>query len=467
MLNYRKNGLVALHSALLFVLITGTFYGARAWVRASGVIRLNEEVNWLLYFAGIVVAVFWIHRGLRGVGDRLGALTGREASRLTVQQSIRLTVVLATLAFATKDVGISRGFLVGFLALGAVVLFVANRWGAPVLAAVFFRDRRLRTVIVAPREEARRLHGWLAPRGHLGIDAVGYVTPEPDGGAGDCLRLGGLVELPGLIARHRIDQLVFSRERFRREEIADVIRVAEQANCRVRFFVDLHAVFGGTQEALEHNEHYTFAASTLEPLDDPCNRILKRCLDLVVALPAVVLVLPPLTLVVWLMQRRQSPGVIFYGQLRSGLNRRRFRIYKFRTMHAGRGSEEVRQAAANDGRVFPFGRFLRRSSLDEVPQFLNVLLGSMSVSGPRPHMLEHDAQFSRQEHAYFKRHFVKPGITGLAQTKGYRGEMREADDLAHRVRYDALYVNEWSFGLDLGILARTAAQIVVPPRTAY
>ena len=469
MLKHRQNGLAALQGILLLVLVTGTFIASIGLAYSSGIIRLNSDVNWGRYLAGVIVAMIWIHYSLRGVSDRLGALNWREAGRLSAQQLVRLAVVLLMIAFATKDTGVSRLFLAGFLAVSGGLLFLANLVLARALAAAFFRRQRLRTVIVAPADEARRLHTWLASRGHLGIEAIGYVTPENDDvtAGGDPLRLGGLAELTAIVARHAAGQLVFSRTTFSAHGSAEIVRAAEQAHCRVRFFADMHVLLGGNRELLEHNGPYAFAASTPEPLDNPCNRILKRMLDIAVALPAVILILPPLTLVVWLMQRRQSPGKIFHGQMRSGLNREHFRIYKFRTMHPGDRSQEARQAAAGDSRIYPFGRFLRRTSLDEVPQFLNVLMGSMSVSGPRPHLLEHDEQFARIEQAYHKRHFVKPGITGLAQSKGYRGELLVATDLSNRVQYDAFYVAKWSLGLDVGILFNTARQIVVPPRTAY
>lgn len=469
MLKHRQNGLATLQGTFLLVLVTAAFIGSLGLTHTSGIIRLNTEVSWGRYLTGVIVAMIWIHYSLRGVGDRLGALNWREALRLSLQQLVRLAVVLLMIAFATKDTGVSRLFLAGFLTLSGVLLFTANLVLARVLAVMFFRRQRLRTVIVARTGEARLLHAWLSSRGHLGIDAIGYVTTETDSGGdhSDPLRLGGLADLSNLVTRHRVGQLVFSRAAFSAEGAADIVQKAEQAHCRVRFFVDLHAVFGGNPDLLEHNGHYTFAASTPEPLDNPCNRILKRVLDVAVALPAVVLVMPPLTLAVWFMQRRQSPGVVFHGQMRSGLNREHFRIYKFRTMHPGNGAPEARQAGLGDARIYPFGRFLRRTSLDEVPQFLNVIMGSMSVSGPRPHLLEHDEQFARIEHAYYKRHFVKPGITGLAQSKGYRGELLVAADLANRVHYDAFYVAKWSLGLDVGILFSTARQIMAPPKTAY
>lgn len=467
MLKHRRDGLVVLHGILLLALVAAAFLGSLALVESRGWIRFNAGVNWGLYFTGVVVAMLWIHRGLQGAGDRLGALSGPEALRLTAQQVVRLMAVLFTLVFAMKDVGVSRLFLAGFLGVAGAVLFVANFFLARVLAGFFFRRQRLRTAIVASPGEARLLQAWLASRGHLGIDAVGYVTPEGAGDEGDPMRLGSLSALPAIVARHGIGQVVFARGDFSGEGIADLVGAVERMRCRVRFFLNMQSVFGGGAEEISHDGHYAFAASATEPLDNPCNRLLKRGLDIAVALPAVVFVLPPLAVVVWLMQRAQAPGPVFHGQVRSGLNGERFHIYKFRTMRVDEGASCARQARAGDARVFPFGRFLRRSSLDEIPQFLNVILGSMSVSGPRPHLLEHDEQFARIEHAYFRRHFVKPGITGLAQCKGFRGEIVASSDLANRVRYDALYVARWSLGLDVGILLRTVRQVVSPPRTAY
>lgn len=467
MLKNRQSGLLALHGIILLTLVATTFLGLLLLVENQGWIHFNVEVNWGLYLLGVIVAMAWVHRSLRGVGNRLGALDWPEALRLTGQQLVRLMVVLFTLAFVLKDVEVSRAFLVGFIGVTGVVLFAANYLLAPVLASAFFRDQRLRTVIVASRGEARLLQAWLAPRTNLGIDAIGYVTADAEGAEGDARWLGHLVDLPAIIACHNVDQVVFAKAEFSREAIADTVSAVEQAHCRVRFFVNMQALFGGSLDQIEHNEHYAFASATPEPLASPFNRVLKRMLDLAVALPVVLFLLPPLTLVVWLVQRRQSPGPVFYGQARSGLNRKRFHIFKFRTMHTGNGQHTAQQAAAHDARVYPFGRFLRRSSLDEIPQFLNVILGSMSVSGPRPHLLEHDEQFARIERTYFKRHFVKPGITGLAQSMGFRGELVVPSDLANRVRYDEQYVANWSIGLDLRILLQTVGQVMSPPRSAY
>ena len=143
-------------------------------------------------------------------------------------------------------------------------------------------------------------------------------------------------------------------------------------------------------------------------------------------------------------------------------------MYKFRTMHEVPNAAELsRQAKPDDCRIYPFGRFLRRTSLDEIPQFLNVLLGDMSVSGPRPHLLEHDEQFAQVVSTYYTRHFVKPGITGLAQCHGFRGEIVEPSLLEKRIGYDMRYIRQWTLSLDLQILLRTVRAVVFPPRSAY
>jgi lipopolysaccharide/colanic/teichoic acid biosynthesis glycosyltransferase len=210
---------------------------------------------------------------------------------------------------------------------------------------------------------------------------------------------------------------------------------------------------------------YVFAQSTPEPLDNPANRSAKRLLDLLVALPVVMLILPLVVLVTAVMQGLQAPGPVLYSQWRTGFNRRRFRIYKLRTMYVANPNTAL-QATRGDSRIFPFGRFLRRTSLDELPQFLNVFSGEMSVSGPRPHLMEHDELFAQRIRTYRKRHLVKPGITGLAQMKGYRGEITQPSDILRRVRYDMHYVARWSLWLDVRIIVGTIRQIFFPPQSA-
>jgi lipopolysaccharide/colanic/teichoic acid biosynthesis glycosyltransferase len=192
-------------------------------------------------------------------------------------------------------------------------------------------------------------------------------------------------------------------------------------------------------------------------------------LDLALAIPVVFIALPILIPVVWFGQRTQSPGPVFFRQRRRGFNRREFVLYKFRTMHEDNGHpiNEAKQATKHDPRIFRFGEWLRHTSIDELPQFINVLRGEMSAVGPRPHLPEHDELFHQQVDEYPMRHFAKPGITGLAQSLGYRGEITDVEVLRRRVRYDLEYINNWTLLLDIEIVLRTIVQVLYPPKTAY
>jgi putative colanic acid biosynthesis UDP-glucose lipid carrier transferase len=185
----------------------------------------------------------------------------------------------------------------------------------------------------------------------------------------------------------------------------------------------------------------------------------KRALDIIMAGVGVV-VLSPLLLLVAIAIKLDSPGPVFFRQWRCGFNGRTFQIMKFRTMRVQEDGETVRQAQRHDSRVTRLGRWLRRSSIDELPQLFNVLGGSMSLVGPRPHALIHDTEFDKVVSNYAFRHRVKPGVTGWAQVHGCRGPTPTPRDIERRVEYDLWYVDNWSFGLDFSILIQTMVEVL-------
>lgn len=471
MLKHRQEGLVFLHGLFLDVAIVALFLIQVAVVHFTGWIRFNAEANWSIYLMGVVVAMVWNHHALRAHAPRLGSLGFIGASQLARQQIFRLLAVLCAVGFATRDVNFSREFIVWFVVLASGVLILGN-WLMPCrLASFLFRSLKYRTVVLASMDDALRLQAWLGDRQYLGQAIIGCVTP-PDrtkAPADDVsAALGSVDQLRRIIADQRINQIIINRGQFSPAEVRVVLEEAERAGCRVRYFIDIKSTFGDEMASVECNDKYAFAAHAAEPLDNPINCLMKRTLDLAVAIPVVCFVLPPLTLVVAVAQRWQSRGPVFHRQERSGLNRQRFYIFKYRTMHVGAENQRGTQATRDDHRVYAFGRFLRKTSLDEFPQFLNVLLGDMSVSGPRPHLLEHDRKFAAIVAPYYMRHFVKPGITGLAQSEGLRGEVVGRPELLRqRIDHDLRYVNMWSLQLDLRIIAATACQVVRPPRAAY
>jgi putative colanic acid biosynthesis UDP-glucose lipid carrier transferase len=166
-----------------------------------------------------------------------------------------------------------------------------------------------------------------------------------------------------------------------------------------------------------------------------------------------------------ILVRRSSPGPVLFRQRRYGLDGREFTVFKFRTMTVVE-DDAVRQATRDDPRVTPIGRFLRRTSLDELPQLLNVLGGSMSLVGPRPHAVAHNEHYRKLVSGYMLRHKVRPGMTGLAQVNGLRGETRDIEKMSQRVSYDLEYLKSWSLGLDIRILIKTV-RIVLTDRSAY
>jgi len=192
--------------------------------------------------------------------------------------------------------------------------------------------------------------------------------------------------------------------------------------------------------------------------------VLKRASDLVLAAAALPLVLA-LSLVIAVAVSRSSQGPVLFRQRRYGLDGLEFRVYKFRTMTVCE-DDAIAQATRHDLRITRVGRFLRRTSLDELPQLLNVLDGSMSLVGPRPHAVAHNEHYRKLVSGYMLRHKVRPGITGLAQVNGFRGETSDIEKMRERVRYDLEYLKNWSLGLDLRILIKTV-RIVLTDRNAY
>jgi Undecaprenyl-phosphate glucose phosphotransferase len=194
-------------------------------------------------------------------------------------------------------------------------------------------------------------------------------------------------------------------------------------------------------------------------------RAIKRVMDIVIAGAALV-VLSPLLLLVALLVRLTSPGPAIFRQSRHGFGRRRFEIYKFRSMTVMETGTDVRQATRNDPRVTPFGRIIRRTSIDELPQLFNVLKGDMSIVGPRPHAVLHDDIYGRQLDDYAFRHHVKPGLTGWAQVNGFRGETTTLEQMRRRVEHDLWYIDNWSPLLDLTIIVRTVL-VLLFQKNAY
>lgn len=213
-------------------------------------------------------------------------------------------------------------------------------------------------------------------------------------------------------------------------------------------------------------EQHILTGQIQSPLYIRYNRIIKRIFDLMVSAVVLCTLFPVIFLVVGIIIKLTSPGPIFFIQKRTGKDGKDFNCYKFRSMKVNKEADEV-QATADDPRKTPFGNFIRNTSIDEIPQLINVFLGDMSLIGPRPHMVKHTEMYSQLIDNYMDRHAVKPGITGWAQVTGLRGETKELYLMEKRVEADIWYIQNWSFLLDLKIIGKTIKTILLGDENAY
>lgn len=212
--------------------------------------------------------------------------------------------------------------------------------------------------------------------------------------------------------------------------------------------------------------HHTLTENFYSPLYIRYNRILKRFFDLLVSACLLCTLFPTICLIVGLIIKLTSPGPIFFVQKRTGKDGKDFLCYKFRSMIVNQEANEL-QATADDPRKTPFGNFIRNTSIDEIPQLINVFLGDMSLIGPRPHMVKHTEMYSKLIPNYMERHAVKPGMTGWAQVTGFRGETKELHQMENRVKADLWYIQNWSFLLDLKIILKTFSTLILGDKHAY
>lgn len=218
--------------------------------------------------------------------------------------------------------------------------------------------------------------------------------------------------------------------------------------------------------AVEYYGYIPIISLRIIPLEKEVNKRFKRIFDIVFSVLIILFILSWLTPLLAILIKLDSKGPIFFKQRRNGLNYEEFICYKFRSMRLN-PIADLEQVQKNDPRITRLGRFIRKTSIDELPQFFNVLLGDMSVVGPRPHMVSHTEMYAKSIDKFMVRHFIKPGITGLAQINGYRGEVETEKDIINRVRFDIFYLENWTILLDLKIIFKTVINAIKGEEKAY
>jgi len=251
------------------------------------------------------------------------------------------------------------------------------------------------------------------------------------------------------------------------DESEEIIRIMRFCDNNIIHFHYVPRMYGNFRLHLKPERFGDMSLYTnlREPLTYMSNKIVKRLFDIVFSLIACILLLPFIP-IIGLIILCQSRGPIFFKQERTGLNGKTFLCYKFRSMHVN-SDANTKQATKDDPRKFAFGEFMRKTNIDELPQFFNVLVGDMSVVGPRPHMVYHTEHYRKLIDKYMVRHFSRPGITGWAQVTGFRGETKELWQMEERIRRDIWYIENWSFWLDLKIILMTFTSFFKHDKNAY
>jgi len=383
----------------------------------------------------------------------------RIAWSVTRRQWIWIVASITILLAFSQDLRISRIFLGVFVGTSIFLLWVSNRyligWFAKFVAIRTSR-LRLRTLVMGPESwcqsiisEIRRINFMLEIRR---VEFTDTLDCSPDVCA-------------ALVSEEPIDLLILPPRHLPDAAVIRLLRLGDRLGFRCWLPVELTRACGRRFD-LQKIGSLDVLTPPIEPLENTYNQFIKRVFDLVLSGFVVTLILPPLCLLVLLIHRCHSPGPLFFKQNRVGRNGVIFQVYKFRSLDPDHGAEAV-QVSQNDSRVFKGGAFLRKTSIDEMPQFWNVLKGEMSVVGPRPHMEAHDLRFRELFERYGVRRYVKPGVTGLAQVKGYRGEINRRIDLRNRSRLDNFYITRWDLLLDLRIVLMTGLVVIMPSRNAY
>ena len=267
------------------------------------------------------------------------------------------------------------------------------------------------------------------------------------------------------VIANKIDEIYASINSLTNNEIDNLIHFADNNLKTIKFLPDSKNTFLRNL-AVEYYGYIPIISLRTIPLDKEVNKRLKRFFDFVFSLIIIVGIMSWLTPLIALLIKLESKGPVFFKQKRNGLNYEEFSCYKFRSMQLN-PIADIEQVQKNDPRITKVGKFIRKTSIDELPQFFNVLLGEMSVVGPRPHMVSHTEMYAKSIDKFMVRHFIKPGITGLAQTNGFRGEVETETDIINRVKYDIFYLENWSLLLDIKVVSATVVNAVKGEEKAY
>lgn len=320
-----------------------------------------------------------------------------------------------------------------------------------------------RVVFFEKDSTSKKLIKLFQDRSSLGYSFLGFFSNKP---SNETNYLGNEVALYDFIKQEEVDEIYASLAHLKKSQIKELTKYASLHDITLKLIPDSKEFYSKSRSVEFYDDTLKVLSVKKLPFDLPENRILKRIFDILFSVMVCVFVISWLYPILWILIKLESKGPAIFKQEREGFNGKEFVCYKFRSMRINNQADKV-HATKNDARVTKIGAFLRKTSLDEIPQFFNVLIGNMSVVGPRPHLESLAIEYQKDVENYLERHAVKPGITGLAQISGYRGEIKKRSDIKNRVRLDIFYIENWSFMLDIKIVVSTVLNVFKGDEKAY
>ncbi|MFN5375559.1 MAG: exopolysaccharide biosynthesis polyprenyl glycosylphosphotransferase [Chitinophagaceae bacterium] len=457
-MRYIKRLLILLDYTVINVTITAVLFYVHSKTHVSflQLFLLSIMINLVWFFTTEVIGVY----SSKSVKDLL-IFIKRTGLALMV---LLLLIVVFLFVF---DFSFIKNILVFQFYIYFIVTIISIRGLYLVFYKLIHKQKGFvnRALIIGYNDTAKKLAGYL--NGSTGaLQLVGFVD--------ESINIHELTFVPvftgikntvKIAKRLNINEIFSTISPNENNAINDLIAESEKQCVRFRIVPSVSA-FLEKGMTIDHYADLSMFSSRRDPLEDVGNRIKKRLFDVVISVFVIVFILSWLYPLLAILIKLSSKGPVVFKQLRSGISDQPFYCMKFRTMKLNNQSDQL-QASRNDARVTWIGTILRKTSLDEFPQFINVLLGDMSVVGPRPHMLKHTAEFSQMTEHYMVRHLLKPGITGWAQVNSFRGEINHPDQLKDRISSDLWYLQNWSLMLDIKIVAMTFLRVFVGDKNAY
>ena len=373
----------------------------------------------------------------------------------TSKKTLLLIGFMSIFAFSIKDFRLSRLIIYGSI-LTFFILQVTFHYIIFKLASLYWRREKskIRTVIVGAGPVGNFLfHELIKNKSLMHYKILGFLDDNKIQNKNNSAILGKLSDAKKIFEKEKVDELIIALPFRSEKRIINLVQLADFYGIRVRMIPDFFKLFG------DNFNVYTLGNTPIVninegPLDNYSNALLKRIFDICFSL-LILILFSPVFLITSLLIKFTSKGPIFYRPERVGYKNNTFKVFKFRTMHHTNEDDGKKSTIKNDPRIISIGKFLRKYNLDEIPQFLNVIRGEMSVVGPRPHRIYLDKELQYSVDKYMIRHYIKPGLSGWAQVNGWRGPTHTKEQQEQRTKHDLWYLRNWTFWLDIKIIWKT------------